>query len=275
MNVGIMSGRLSPIINNEIQAFPSIHWKEEFQLASELGYNTIEWVFDLNPNPIMSISGIKEMKELSTKFNISLNSVCCDYFMKRPLFGVSPENLDENTSVLKNLISSCSNLGIDLIEIPLVDETSLKNQIQKSQFIETINKIIPILGDGMKIVLETDLPPTEFIQFMKNFDNSKILANYDTGNSASLGYDVVDEFNAIGEKISNIHIKDRLYHGMTVPLGTGDTDFDNFFSELSKINYQGDLIIQGARNDTYENPIETCNKYINFVKQYLDKYSIA
>ena len=275
MNVGIMSGRLSPIINDEIQAFSSNHWKEEFQSANELGFTTIEWVFDLNPNPIMSISGIKEMKELSTKFNISLNSVCCDYFMKRPLFGVSPENLEKNTSVLKDLISSCSYLGINLIEIPLVDETSLKNHDQKSQFIETINKIIPILEDEMKIVLETDLPPTEFIQFINNFDNSKILANYDTGNSASLGYEVVDEFNAIGEKIANIHIKDRLYHGMTVSLGTGDTDFDNFFSELSKINYQGDLIIQGARNDLNENPIETCNKYINFVKQYLDKYSIV
>lgn len=270
-----MSGRLSPIINDEIQAFPTHNWKQEFQLANKAEFTVIEWVFDLNPNPILSKSGLEEMKELSNKFNISLNSICCDYFMERPLFDVSSENLEKNLDVLKNLISSCSYLGINLIEIPLVDQTSLKNDEQKLQFTEAINRIIPSLEDETRIVLETDLPPTEFNDFLKNFDNSKVGANYDTGNSASLGYDILDEFEAIGDKIVNIHIKDRLFHGKTVPFGMGNTDFEKFFSELSKLNYEGDLIIQGARNDSYEEPVETCKKYINFVKQYLDKCSLS
>ena len=45
------------------------------------------------------------------------------------------------------------------------------------------------------------------------------------GNSASLGYDAQEEIDLLGNKIINVHIKDRIRSGTTVPLGTGDTDF--------------------------------------------------
>ena len=37
-----------------------------------------------------------------------------------------------------------------------------------------------------------------------------IKVNYDSGNSASLGYSVTEEFAAYGNRIGSIHIKDRL-----------------------------------------------------------------
>ena len=60
-----------------------------------------------------------------------------------------------------------------------------------------------------------------------------------------------------------------------MPLGSGDTDFEVFFSILNQIHYDGDLIIQGAREDLYQenDPNMTCIKYFNFVKNYLCKYS--
>ena len=35
--IGVMQGRLSPPINNRIQAFPKNNWKDEFELASIMG----------------------------------------------------------------------------------------------------------------------------------------------------------------------------------------------------------------------------------------------
>ena len=67
------------------------------------------------------------------------------------------------------------------------------------------------------------------------------------------------------------NIKDRKYRGQTVPLGNGDTDFELFFNLLQKINYDGELIIQGAR-ECGINPEETCTKYLQFVKKFVDKY---
>jgi beta-galactosidase GanA len=42
--IGIISGRLSPPIDNNIQQFPSNYWKKEFEKANRLGFDVIEWI---------------------------------------------------------------------------------------------------------------------------------------------------------------------------------------------------------------------------------------
>ena len=44
--VGFMQGRLSPILDNKIQAFPFDHWEQEFSIAKELGIKCMEWTLD-------------------------------------------------------------------------------------------------------------------------------------------------------------------------------------------------------------------------------------
>jgi len=71
----------------------------------------------------------------------------------------------------------------------------------------------------------------------------------------------------------SVHVKDREFHGNTVPFGSGDVNFSLFFDLIKTKNYSGDLIIQGAREDldgNVNNPLSTCDKYFKFVKQYLD-----
>lgn len=83
-----MCGRLSPQIDNKIQIFPTSNWKNEFKTASECGFDSIEWIFDLQKNPILDEQGLHEMKKLSSESNIQINSICCDYFMEKLLFNV-------------------------------------------------------------------------------------------------------------------------------------------------------------------------------------------
>ena len=73
--------------------------------------------------------------------------------------------------------------------------------------------------------------------------------NYDSGNSASLGYAVGEEFAALGARIGSVHIKDRTTGGGTVPLGCGNADFGALFQELRKISYSGDFTLQVARGN--------------------------
>ena len=47
-------------------------------------------------------------------------------------------------------------------------------------------------------------------------DSKIVKVNYDTGNSASLGYDIKEEFAEYGNLISDIHIKDRLVNAGSV-----------------------------------------------------------
>ena len=274
--IGIMGGRLSDPMGNEIQAFPRNSWSNEFEKASKCGFELIEWVFDLyKNNPISDKAQIKVIQMLSEKHNVRINSICADYFMEKRLFSVSEHNLEKNLKALKDLIDRCNDLEIKILEIPLVDSSSLKNNDNKQELIINIEKVLPYAEkNNVCITLETDLPPKLFRDLLSRFNHPYLKANYDTGNSTALGYNIEEEFNEYGSWITNIHIKDRIHHGKTVPLGSGDTNFDLFFTALRKINYTGDLIIQGAREskDSGIKPEQICKRYLEFIKQYVDKY---
>ncbi len=271
--IGIMSGRLSEKTDEQIQLFPTHTWKDEFEKASKCGFELIEWIFDIVPNnPVMNNRQIKEIGFLSKEFGVGINSICADYFMKEKLFSVSKSEIEKNLEILENLIYNCHELGIKILEIPLVDNSSLKTDQDKNEIFENLEKILPVAEKNyVELTLETDLPPELFKDLINSFNHPNIKVNYDTGNSTSLGYDIQEELKSIGTWISNIHIKDRKRHGNTVPLGSGDTNFEMFFSELQKINYKGDFIIQGAREEPEISPEETCIKYLKFVKKYIDK----
>jgi hexulose-6-phosphate isomerase len=74
-----------------------------------------------------------------------------------------------------------------------------------------------------------------------------LMANYDSGNSSSLGYQPTEEFAAYGNRVGSVHIKDRVKGGGPVPLGNGDANFQELFECLRKVNYNRDYILQVAR----------------------------
>ena len=55
------------------------------------------------------------------------------------------------------------------------------------------------------------------------------------------------EFKLIGERIKNVHVKDRKINGETIELGKGDADFDLVFKKLKDIDFKGNFILQTAR----------------------------
>ena len=277
--IGIMEGRLSNPINNKIQAFPINSWRNEFKLAQKIGFEVVEWVFDSNEkNPIMDDVGISEIKQLSEQYGVLVNPVCADYFMHNLLFGVSEYKLEQNLKVLKTLIVKCNKLDSRILEIPFVDSSSIGTEEDKIQLLNNLEKVIQIAQENnIWIALETDLPPNDFVELLTKFNHPNILANYDVGNSAANQFDIKLELTLLKKWLVNIHVKDRIKNGITVPLGSGDVDFDIFFSTLKNIGYSGDLIIQGAREDlgiSKTDPIFTCEKYFKFVKTHLENYNI-
>ena len=238
-----MQGRLSQQINNQIQAFPKDSWTNEFQLAKKIGFDTIEWIYDLVPNnPILS-ENFMLINQLENKFDVSINSVCADYFMKNLLFNRPENEIEQNLDSLSALIKNCYKLSIPIIEIPLVDSSSLKNTCHKEELITNLSKVLPLAKEhGITLALETDLNPYDFNELLESFEHS-IMANYDIGNSTANGFSTELELKILKKWVINVHVKDRILFGTTVPLGTGDVNFNSFFSNLQKINYSGDLII--------------------------------
>lgn len=250
---GIMQGRLLPKYQGRYQAHPVGYWQNEFEIAKGLGLNLIEFILDFDQhdvNPLMTDEGIDEIAALVEQTGVGVKSVCADYFMEAPLHSGNSTVADQSSVILQKLLKNSAVIGIKDIVIPCVDQSSIKTDSDTDRF---VTRLTPILDDAAKynvnIALETDLAPHPFLELLNMFDSENIKVNYDTGNSASLGYNPLEEFSYYGNKISDIHIKDRQLHGGSVPLGSGDADFNSFFQALSKISFDGIFIMQAYRDD--------------------------
>lgn len=272
-----MQGRLSIPSEGKIQSFPKNNWAQEFEKAKQVGLKGIEWIFEADKwekNPISSDDGIKNIKEVINETGIIIDSVCADYFMDVPYFTASSNTKKELTEKLKWLISQTAKIGACYVDIPFVDASKIQGIEQFNLLKEFILPSISLAEKiNITLALETSLEPEVFNQLLLFFNNPKIMANYDTGNSSGIGYNCVDELKTYGKFIKTIHIKDRLINNGTRPLGTGSADFNAFFKELYKLKYKGPIVLQSAREEE-GGEIETAIKNKVFVEKYLKKYKI-
>jgi len=266
--IGIMQGRLSPIINNKIQAFPFNNWQNEFKLASRIGYELIEWIIDENilDNPIFNKEKTTEINDLKKKFLVDVNHICLDFLMTNYLIN------KENSYIFEKIFNEVSHeYKIEYVELPLLGKFSLSNRNFYFEYIEFILNIVKKKPkeNMTNLIIETDLNPIKIIEFLKNFDQNSVLINYDTGNSAYWGYNETEEIMAYGHKIGNIHMKDCTKKDYTVPLGKGEVNFKKIFQLLKKIKYHNDFIVQAARSGK---DFKDCQNYYFFLKNYIDEF---
>ena len=268
--VGVIQGRLVEKFQGRYQAHPIGYWQREFSIAKKIGLDMIEFILDYNDseiNPLMSTSGIKEIAKISKNTGISVNTICADYFMEAPLQSKDREISEMSVAVMKRLLKNAAQLGVTDIVVPCVDHSSLKKKDEINLFIDKLSQLIPYAEkEGINFSLETDLDPQSFVELLDCFDSDRVTVNYDIGNSAALGYDSIEELDAYGSRITDIHIKDRILGGGPVLLGTGDADFDKFFNKLAEFNYKGPFIMQAYRDDEglgiFKQQLKRIHKYL-------------
>ncbi len=271
-SIGIMQGRLLPPVNNAIQAFPEKGWQKEFVLAREIGLDSIEFIFDGDDyasHPLMKKEGLREIQRLVRENNVGVLSVCADYFMTHPLHRGFLKEKKERIKIAQDLIRNCATIGVGNIIIPCVDISRLQNEAEIKELKKQLMECLPVAEDcHINLALETDLRPEVFAGLVRDIGHEFLKINYDTGNSASLGYNPTVEFEKYGSWITDVHIKDRIYGGTTVPLGEGDVDFPLVFSLLHSMEYDGIYILQTARKQTGMEQ-ETIKDYLDFIGKYL------
>lgn len=276
MDIGIMQGRLSPRYKGRYQAFHPYCWESEFFVAKEIGFQRIEFIFDFGTeqeNPLLSSSGIQRLNRVVRESGVRVTTICADYFMEAPFHSAHQARSEE---LFKELLTNASAVGVSDIVIPCVDQSSLKGENDKNELARSLERLLPEAEKAdIKINLETDLNAGDFLDFMKRFSSPFLKVNYDTGNSASLGYKPQEEFECYGSYVSDVHIKDRLLSKGSVPLGTGDAPFDLIFSLLKKINFKGPITLQAARAERFEDEWTLVKAQLEFTQKLIQKYLVG
>ncbi len=275
--IGIMQGRLTPSDGRGIQFFPFDAWGKEFFLGKEIGINEIEWIFDYDlyeKNPLWTEEGCQTIRERIEETGVTVHSVCFDYFMRRPFYK-GAGGYEENIGFFSRVLDGMERIGASLIEIPLVDDSSIQNEEEREEALHLARDMADRAARKNIVVgFETDMPPGIFRAFLEDVGRNNVAANYDSGNSSGLGYDHQEELRSLGTLVANVHIKDRVFQNGTVTLGTGSADFDKVFSSLKNISYHGSIILQAARGMDGDEK-NTILGQIQFVEKYMRKYELG
>ena len=274
LNIGFMQGRLSDMVEGRIQSFPFSNWEKEFIIGSENNFNIIEWTIDsidIFNNPVIREDLHTKIVDLKNTYSVDIPSITCDFFMEKPFFKASNDKQIKRELFLLNFFKKCSDLNIFKIVIPLVDNGRIENLAHERSVLDFFLKHLDLFEKhNLEIIFESDLPPKKLKTFIDKFPPEFFGINYDTGNSASQGYNFLEEFDSYFDNIKNIHIKDRILNGSTVPLGEGNANLEKLLINLLNRNYSGNLILQTARDE--KKHLEALCKYRNYVLNILSNY---
>ena len=267
-----MQGRLSPPKGGRIQSFPVETWRDELSLAREADLACIEWVYEEETepaNPLRSEAGAAEIRQASDSAGVAVCSVCADYYMSVRL--VEPDGCPNDAAMqhLRELLDRAALLGAHYVVLPFVDDSSLTSPKEIDGLLRVVEAIAPAAeGAGVDLHLETDLDPAALAQVYERASCPCLRVNYDTGNSASLGYDPTEELTRTGQWLGSVHVKDRVLGGGTVPLGTGSADLDTCFRLIHGTGFTGPYILQTAREED-SREVELAVRNRRFVEGHL------
>ena len=249
--IGFMQGRLSPLVDGKIQAFPREHWRDEFPEAQQLGISLMEWTLDqegLRDNPLLTREGRDEIRRLSAASGLKVVSVTGDCFMHAPFYKADGASRRALLADFEAIVAACADLAITCLVMPLVDNGALEDERLEQVLRGELEQRHALLQRArVSVVFESDFAPPRLRDFIATFPAQQFGINYDIGNSAALGYDPGEEIEAYGTRILNVHVKDRVRGGTTVPLGTGSADLPRVFRLLRAADYRGNYILQTAR----------------------------
>ena len=277
-SIGFMQGRLCERVDGKIQAFPWRDWESEFPAATAIDLHLMEWTLDqerLYENPLMVTEGQKKIRSLCQQHDLAIPSLTGDCFMQAPFWKIDGQARIDLQSDFLAIGRACAVVGIRMIVVPLVDNGRLETAEQENVLIEFLLAQQSFLSKfDLQVIFECDFTPVEFARFIARLPAERFGINYDVGNSAALGFKPAEEFTVYGARVVNVHIKDRVLGGTTVPLNAGSADVDAVFAALAQKNYQGNFILQTARA-AEGNHSEVLSSYRDMTLQWMQQYGLG
>jgi hexulose-6-phosphate isomerase len=265
-----MQGRLTPPVDGRLQAFPGRGWRDELPRARALGLGAIEWIVEspLETNPLWTDDGVEQIRACVEASGVRIDHVCADCFIEMPLLRVTGRELARRRSMLARIIRHAAKIGARGVDVPFLDASAIHSVDEESEVCRALQPALDVAQEtGIRIGLETSLPPARLAALVTALDHPAVGVTYDVGNSAALGYDPADEVDRYGTAIVHVHLKDRTRGGGSVPLGTGAADFPRVFQLLDDCGYAGAFTLQAARGEG-EDEVATVRQSVDRLREW-------
>jgi hexulose-6-phosphate isomerase len=78
-----------------------------------------------------------------------------------------------------------------------------------------------------------EIAGVEYAALLERIGHASVRAYYDTGNSTAQGFDIGADVVPLLPRLCAVHVKDRKLHAGSVPVGSGDANFDGFLRTLA------------------------------------------
>lgn len=240
VQLGIMQGRFSKKDGFFPQRFPWNDWEKEFEVCEQAGLQCIEWMFNYEGseiNPVVTTTGQEIIAHLAKTTGVKVRSVCANYFMETGLYDF------ETLQVAKSLVLHMEKAAIEQLIVPVFNKCKPKN----AEEYELLKKQVGQLADfaeqhNVRVGIEEEWEIGQVLDFLQTSELLGVC--YDLGNAAGLGKNSVDEINCLGDRIIDVHLKDKRLGGSSVMLGEGEVDFSNCFKVLEEVSYKGPYIFE-------------------------------
>ncbi|MGC4092288.1 MAG: TIM barrel protein [Polyangiaceae bacterium] len=137
----------------------------------------------------------------------------------------------------------------------------------KQEMVECLQAVVPV-AERQHVVLglEMEIPGAGVRGADRTRGHPFVKAYYDVGNSSAQGFDVAVDVEPLLSKLHAVHVKDRRTHGVSVPLGRGDTNFQGFFRTLKRAGFAGDFLLQHYFD---QDPEGAARAALGFVREQL------
>jgi L-ribulose-5-phosphate 3-epimerase/hexulose-6-phosphate isomerase len=270
-----MSLRDNPIGIYEKAMPNAFDFETKIKSAQKAGFDFIEISIDESDERLSrlkwSLEQRQNLKELLTKYNFEIKSMCLSGHRRFPFGSKDPKKRKRAYEIMDDAIAFAKDLGIDNIQLAGYDvyyepsdESTLKAFIDGYKYAakqaEKHNVLLSIE------IMDTYLMGT-ISRALKYIDEvgSEYLKIYpDIGNLTQWTDDPYGELRLGKDHIVAVHLKDTL-PGIfkKVPFGEGTVDFVGCLNTLKEIDFKGPFLIEmWAENDGTETVEQTVNHLI-------------
>lgn len=256
-----MQGRLAEAPDNDdLDWFPAQSWKEEFAIAKEIGFGSIELVFDrgcISSNPLRTKVGRDKLRKEFFEHGLIPYSCCLNFIIDSSI-----KNSDV-FAMCEESLGFLKEVGINVAILPLFNKSDFKASDIKNE----LTKLATVAErHNIKILIESNESASNILKFLNGIASPNVGVVYDIGNASFCGHNIEKELLVLKEKLVHIHVKDKTLSGDNVPLGSGMVNFSKAFKSISEMQYKGMFTLETCKG---ESSLISAKKNLEFVQEYM------